>query len=200
MQQEQSKMSLGETLKITFTSFLIGILAIIILLICTYFLAKIMDYYCSHSVAPNIANQQQYINGGRIARDTGLSGLSRYERRCILDKIFLGNTKSYYLSENNTNVEDFEENITLEESHKTCAICINDYAQGEQVIEGNICHHMFHRDCLLEWLGDQRKDICPCCRVEMITCDEYTDCAMNVLGDDRVSRVIMEYDPRRNVE
>merc|ERR1711862_95744 len=149
-----------------------------------------------------------------------MGGLTRNERRRILEKIFLNNTKIFNLSDinsnsndsvvgdnnddNNDNIDeiDLEENnhdSTLEESHKTCAICINDYVNGETIIHGNKCHHMFHHNCLLEWLGDQRKDICPCCRIEMFNEEEYFNAANDVLGDDYVRNVIMNFDIRRHV-
>merc|ERR1711982_138778 len=106
------------------------------------------------------------------------------------EKIFLNNTKIFNLSDinsnnndsvvgdnnddNNDNIDeiDLEENnhdSTSEESHKTCAICINDYVNGETIIHG---------------------DKCPCCRIEMFNEEEYFNAANDVLGDDYVRNVI----------
>lgn len=207
-QQTDSGMTFPVTLKVTLLSFVFGVTTIMLLLLFTYALARIMDYYCSTGmmiVSPDNVGGQN-INGGRIARDTGLLGLTKQERILILERIFFNATKNYDSSDfNNRNNEDddtdLEENNnsrTLEESHITCAICLNEYAQGEKIITGKSgnCHHMFHHACLLEWLGDQRKDICPCCRVEMFTCNEYKASAYNTLGEVRVRQAIMNYDPR----
>merc|ERR1711862_1053451 len=123
-----------------------------------------------------------------------MGGLTRNERRRVLEKIFLNNTKIFNLSDINSNNNDsvvgdnnddnndnfdeidLEENnhdSTLEESHKTCAVCINDYVNGETIIHGNKCHHMFHEE-------------------------EYFNAANDVLGDDYVRNVIMNFDIRRH--
>lgn len=46
----------------------------------------------------------------------------------------------------------------------TCDICIMDYEIGDVVASSRNtdCGHIFHKDCILEWL--QKKQTCPCCR------------------------------------
>jgi len=48
----------------------------------------------------------------------------------------------------------------------TCAICLAEYETGDLVISSKMCDHLFHRDCLLEWLD--KNDKCPFCRVDMV--------------------------------
>ena len=167
------------TIKTTFLSIVLGFGTIIGLLVFTYILAKVMDYYCSHSgvVSPDTSNVN--VIGGRIARDTGLLGLTKQERESILTRIL--HSKRY----------DIETN-----EEKECPICINEYKQDDELIQSSSCHHIFHQSCLLEWLVNQRKDECPCCRVEMFSCEEYRDNAKFALGEERVMRAIMDYDPR----
>ena len=44
-----------------------------------------------------------------------------------------------------------------------CSICIEDLSKSQQsIIEMPNCLHMFHQNCLFEWLG--RKNSCPLCR------------------------------------
>lgn len=45
--------------------------------------------------------------------------------------------------------------------NKNCPICLNDYEAGQEIAETN-CHHIFHDQCLRDWLKDQ--STCPMCR------------------------------------
>mmetsp|Transcript_10917 Transcript_10917/g.23106 ORF Transcript_10917/g.23106 Transcript_10917/m.23106 type:complete len:332 (-) Transcript_10917:729-1724(-) len=75
------------------------------------------------------------------------------------------------------------------DSYIACAICIDEYGQDDEVVIGEACQHMFHKQCLLDWL--QRHDGCPCCRKNMITSQEMKDAAMEVLGRRRVMQLTL---------
>eukprot|EP01016_Furgasonia_blochmanni_P045894 TRINITY_DN6532_c0_g1_i2.p1 TRINITY_DN6532_c0_g1~~TRINITY_DN6532_c0_g1_i2.p1 ORF type:complete len:336 (-),score=48.36 TRINITY_DN6532_c0_g1_i2:280-1287(-) len=49
-------------------------------------------------------------------------------------------------------------------SDATCAICINDYKNGEE-LRMLSCEHKFHKNCIDKWL--LRKNECPICRITM---------------------------------
>ena len=49
----------------------------------------------------------------------------------------------------------------------TCAICLDQFLDGELINDSIECQHFFHKDCLFGWL-DQH-DVCPCCRRTMVT-------------------------------
>lgn len=49
-----------------------------------------------------------------------------------------------------------------------CPICINDIEAGNEVATLSTCSHIFHRDCLSEWLSTHTRD-CPYCRQEIIS-------------------------------
>ncbi|RPA87504.1 hypothetical protein BJ508DRAFT_60927 [Ascobolus immersus RN42] len=44
-----------------------------------------------------------------------------------------------------------------------CLVCLSDYEMGEQCRELTSCHHIFHRECIDEWLTTGRNS-CPLCR------------------------------------
>lgn len=69
-----------------------------------------------------------------------------------------------------------------------CAICLCPYEQGELIINSKRCSHLFHKVCILEWLV--KNDVCPCCRVDMITSEEVNATAPNVMGKQRLCRAI----------
>lgn len=108
-------------------------------------------------------------------------------------------------------VEDPEEDPLDDAAHDTtCAICLNDYGmfvcddglaklvsllttnlslddvteEGELVLTGTSCTHMFHKSCAFEWLA--KHDHCPYCRMEMVTPEEMKCTAISVLGKSRV--------------
>jgi hypothetical protein len=58
-----------------------------------------------------------------------------------------------------------------EPSETCCAICLDDFADGEMVNDRQKCPHHFHRACLMSWLD--RHSVCPCCRRVMVTESEW---------------------------
>jgi hypothetical protein len=49
-----------------------------------------------------------------------------------------------------------------------CCICLECYTPGETICVPvtNECNHVFHQECILEWLKNHDK--CPLCRVELL--------------------------------
>jgi len=65
-----------------------------------------------------------------------------------------------------------------------CSICLGELCEGETVFEGAHCDHLFHRDCIMEWMlcsssnnahSDTRRvqntgaGLCPNCRADLIS-------------------------------
>jgi len=53
-----------------------------------------------------------------------------------------------------------------DEPNFECTICLEPYINGEEISAAESCSHIFHKDCILEWL--LKSDLCPCCRTQMI--------------------------------
>mmetsp|Transcript_17255 Transcript_17255/g.24384 ORF Transcript_17255/g.24384 Transcript_17255/m.24384 type:complete len:227 (-) Transcript_17255:605-1285(-) len=65
--------------------------------------------------------------------------------------------------------------------HKSsCVICMESYENSDTVIFSEKCTHIFHEDCLLQWL--ENHDDCPYCRINLYTPDEMKSAAQKVLN------------------
>jgi Ring finger domain len=58
---------------------------------------------------------------------------------------------------------------------------------GDIVVSGTSCSHLFHESCVFEWLA--KKDHCPYCREAMATPSEMRTAAEEILGQERVSEL-----------
>ena len=52
---------------------------------------------------------------------------------------------------------------SLDPEKKNCTICLCDYINGDKVIILP-CIHMFHAECIKEWL---KKNSCPLCKIKI---------------------------------
>jgi hypothetical protein len=57
-----------------------------------------------------------------------------------------------------------------QEEERACAICIEEYQEGE-MLRVLPCSHMFHHDCLVPWLCE-RQACCPLCKHDIVGPDE----------------------------
>ena len=53
-----------------------------------------------------------------------------------------------------------------------CDICLEDYTDGEQLLELPACGHKYHIHCIRPWLT-KRSNLCPHCRTDVLACDPY---------------------------
>lgn len=61
-------------------------------------------------------------------------------------------------------ISDINDDDKEDSSHDPCAICLNDYEDGDAICwsHNTHCSHVFHRQCISEWLLTHEE--CPCCR------------------------------------
>jgi len=57
--------------------------------------------------------------------------------------------------------ENDNDNEMNDTSYSTCAICLEKYEIGESVSVLKPCNHMFHENCIDEWI--KKSIICPLC-------------------------------------
>lgn len=75
-----------------------------------------------------------------------------------------------------------------EEQHheltETCAICMEDYEENQDIIIGHNCDHIYHKECLLKWLS-YKHDFCPYCRSHVFDVPTFCKTAEELLGTER---------------
>jgi hypothetical protein len=61
--------------------------------------------------------------------------------------------------------DDCESSLAGEEEMAGCAICLSHFKPQQLVCESNnsSCQHVFHKDCMVDWLTNHH-DNCPMCR------------------------------------
>ncbi len=70
--------------------------------------------------------------------------------------------------------ESSDEFILEKRGDMSCAICLIDYEEGDQICFSHnpSCKHHFHRECIMSWLKNH--DACPCCRQDYLSFgDDY---------------------------
>ncbi|KAL7529923.1 hypothetical protein ACHAXR_003230 [Thalassiosira sp. AJA248-18] len=70
-----------------------------------------------------------------------------------------------------------------------CAICICPYEEGDIRIFSPNCSHVFHKDCILEWLVKGHNE-CPCCRIAMVSKTEIKETSASLLGTERLAQAM----------
>jgi len=80
-----------------------------------------------------------------------------------------------------------------ETAEDTCVICLENFERGDEVFHSRYCEHIYHADCICEWL--ERDTACPCCRVEMVTLDDIEE-AMGEFEKERKDASSGELDSR----
>lgn len=75
-----------------------------------------------------------------------------------------------------------KEELTEEE---ICAICLEPFI--DSVTSGSQCSHLYHKTCIIKWM--EKHDVCPFCRKDMFTVQEFESCAKFVLGRKRVEEL-----------
>jgi hypothetical protein len=65
---------------------------------------------------------------------------------------------------------DFGDNEVFAIEEESCTICLVEYRHGDLVQrnafneESKVCDHIFHPECITEWIELSRNSECPCCR------------------------------------
>ena len=80
------------------------------------------------------------------------------------------------------------------EKPTTCPITQQDFASTDEVIELNICHHLFQPDAILRWL--ERNPTCPVCRSHLLgeTTNTNTNTNTNTTANTNTARTYQDFE------
>ncbi|OAY80793.1 RING-H2 finger protein ATL8 [Ananas comosus] len=67
---------------------------------------------------------------------------------------------------------------------ESCAICLEDFAAGEELRVLPRCKHAFHKDCIDPWLLARSKSTCPLCRDPVVVTRPMSDRDLDRDSDD----------------
>lgn len=82
-------------------------------------------------------------------------------------------------------------NLSLHEENANsdnCIICLDDYAEEQDLVTGIHCSHTFHAHCIIDWL--ERNDVCPICRKQMISPLAYRSAAQGIIDGERIEQLV----------
>lgn len=116
------------------------------------------------------------LRGGGGQNNLGLNinsrGLTEEQLQAIEDKLYREVKEENIFEPNNNNNDQMQIDIApndgdglnqdLKENEKVCSICLNEFQDEEIVSKLPECKHIFHKECIREWL--LRNHICPFCR------------------------------------
>lgn len=90
----------------------------------------------------------------------------------ILTKTDLLEHKARYCSHRNNNNNNGNVSEEIVESSIAsysimCSICLQELFDGDHVFVGD-CNHIFHKDCMLQWVVQSQGRDCPNCRCEIV--------------------------------
>ncbi|KAL2333531.1 hypothetical protein Fmac_014744 [Flemingia macrophylla] len=127
----------------------------------------------SHPLGSNEPFQsQEWID---IERSPSLHGFLVRIRVSLLNEIDLSQNEGlgYQTITQNIRRESFQ--LVVDEGNpdykEQCAICLEDYEDGEEVARLDLCIHMFHVPCITEWL--RQKNVCPICKQTALTVNVF---------------------------
>jgi hypothetical protein len=67
-----------------------------------------------------------------------------------------------------------------------CLICLEEFTEPDAtVLHSPTCSHLYHKDCIMDWLQRQGTRECPGCRVAMITEDEVWEAVQRLRKERR---------------
>ena len=62
------------------------------------------------------------------------------------------------------NIDNLIINIEYNTNLESCIICFEDFSLVKEICKLKICEHIYHKECIKEWITVYNKTTCPLCR------------------------------------
>lgn len=170
---------------------------------------------CADFIASFFDDDAESVDGEGVTKKAGLFGITAEERKLLLEEILhveiyqINNPKikqrksktekktgDVILNINDASIHSIKEEdevslatTNFADTDELCIICLSDYVDGEEIVCSQKCSHLFHKSCLLEWLGEDDHNDCPVCRKTMIMPDEMKEAASRCIPADRLEEL-----------
>lgn len=101
-----------------------------------------------------------YQEQSRLTQDEQQAALKKLKKEIYnpMPKIISKRLSLFYQDNDRYHVNEQRKE---HEDTKRCAVCLDDFESGEQVLL-TPCNHMFHEDCIIPWVRSHGQ--CPVCR------------------------------------
>ena len=71
---------------------------------------------------------------------------------------------------------------------------MEDYEEHDDVVIGEDCVHMYHKECLLKWM-QAKHDFCPYCRCYAFDVQKFLKVAKEEVGEEKYNELVENDDP-----
>ncbi|KAL4449988.1 hypothetical protein ABPG74_015107 [Tetrahymena malaccensis] len=130
---------------------ILGALGFIVLVYIIYIARRSkMIRRSNQQFAQNLANQQANLQG----QQQGRGRQHQQQQKLTIEQL------NEFMP-----IQSFDKNMMKAPSGELCAVCLEEFVLNKDLVRVTICHHVFHNECLEEWLKKQQN--CPSCRQEL---------------------------------
>ncbi|KAL7521259.1 hypothetical protein ACHAWX_005932 [Stephanocyclus meneghinianus] len=115
--------------------------------------------------------------------------LSQMSPADIAPSYKLRSAESYKTDGSSISYFSYEDISIGDEESEMCAVCICPYQEGDIRIFSKHCSHVFHKECIFEWLVKGHNE-CPCCRTDMVTKSEIKETSASLIGTELLTQAM----------
>jgi hypothetical protein len=109
----------------------------------------------------------------------------------IVPSYKLKSVESYKTDGSSISYFSYEDVSIEDEESEMCAVCICPYEEGDIRVFSKHCSHVFHKDCIFEWLVKGHNE-CPCCRADMVTKSEIKATSASLIGTEQLNHAMQQ--------
>jgi hypothetical protein len=129
---------------------------------------QIINFFCSEFEKKESGILDLMINILRIILNNIHDNISYILYISILFISYLVLSDEYnrlYIIKHEKKLDEYS--VQIEYVSDNCSICLNEYTTQDIIRKLNVCSHIYHENCIDEWIGKFNNDTCPMCRANV---------------------------------